>query len=103
MIKLNLPPESKKLEKILRNKFLFEWYSKMLYEDYQVEMSYYKYLGLLTNPEGFKKIEELNNKNNGVTQMIENQMYDNPEDAMKDLEKLGISKINSGEGIEEIE
>lgn len=84
MTKLRLNPEE--LEKILYNKFLFDFYSKMLVEDYEIEMSRFKYLGLLTNPDGYKKIEDANSE--VLKEKVKNRMYRDGIEATQEISKL---------------
>lgn len=62
MTHLNLPPNSLELRKILHNKISFTVYSLLLAQDYAADFEKFKYVGLLTNPEGFAKIEGLDDK-----------------------------------------
>jgi len=97
MTKLNLKPDSKQLDNILRNRFLFEWYSSMIFQDYEIEMNRFELIAMFTNPEGFKKYKEIQGK---VKPSVPE--YRDGIEATKELEKFGI-KQNSEEGIESIE
>lgn len=59
MTKLNLKPNSRELRKILKNKFLFTYYVDMINKDNEEKWELFKYLGMLTNFEGYKQIERL--------------------------------------------
>lgn len=98
MTKLNLSPDSKQLEKILRNRYLFEWYSTMIFEDYEVELRGAELVAMFTNPEAFKKYKEIQGK---YTEPKVKEYKDGIE-ATKELEKFK-NKPESTEGIEEIE
>jgi hypothetical protein len=84
MTKLGLGPNSPELETILKNKLLFIHYSNMIVEDEKQEMEKFKYLGLLTNPDGYQKIEDVINPKKKVT----NQLYKDGKEATKALKKL---------------
>ena len=59
MTKLQLKPNSPELNRMMTNKFLFSWYAKMVMEDYELEMSRYKYLAMFTNPEAYQQVEKM--------------------------------------------
>ena len=100
MTKLNLSPDSKQLEKILKNRFLFEWYSSMIFEDYETEMNRFEFLALFTNPEGFRNYKEMQ----GKLKPISHEFSDGIQ-ASKELEKFGIKHKEPiiEEGIEDVE
>lgn len=54
--KTNFPPHSKELNIIMKNKVLFNFYATMISEDYKKDFEKAKFVGLLTNPEGYKEI-----------------------------------------------
>lgn len=99
---LGLKSNSEELERIMRSKVLFNWYSKMLMEDYELEMSRFKYLGILTNPDGYKKLEEASKKKDEQV----NSLYSDGKQATQELQSLITQlKVNESEeeGLEELE
>jgi hypothetical protein len=97
MTKLNLSPDSKQLEKILRNKYLFEWYSQMIFDDFESEMRGFELVAMFTNPEAFKKYKEIS----GKYEIKNNSEFKDGIEATKELEKFKTITIE--EGIEDIE
>ena len=79
------------------NRFLFEHYSSMVIEDYEREFANFQYLGMLTNPEGFREIERNRNPLT-VEQITAGQLSQDGEEATdrieKENEKYGIKRID---------
>ena len=103
MTKLNLKPGSKELENILRNRFLFNWYSKMLLEDFESDMNKFKYLGMLTNPEGYMEIEKANDRGYLKKLIGGTSKFKDGKEATETLRKMGLIEEEKMESIEEIE
>lgn len=96
MTKLNLSPDSKQLEKILKNRHLFEWYSNMIFEDYEMEMRGFELIALFTNPDAFKKYKEISGKVDNKKPEFKDGL-----EASRELEKFK-QQVNQ-EGIEDVE
>lgn len=78
----------------------------MLLEDYEMQMQGFKLVGMLTNPEGYKQIEEFKNKGHFAQEVSRTQLFKDGIEATKELEQLGLTKTkkeDSGDGIAEIE
>ena len=105
MTKLHLRPGSKELENILRNRFLFNWYSKMLMEDWELEWGKYEYLGMLTNYDGAIAIKRSREKGSFEKEMMNNMQFKDGVEATKKLKELGIIKEDNQkeDDLEEIE
>lgn len=77
----------------MNNKFLFEHYANMVIEDYDREFSMFKYLGMLTNPEGYSMIEKKLNPTD-IKQLTSGQRHSDGEKATEHIQKenqeLGI-------------
>lgn len=54
--KTQYPPHSRELNIIMKNKVLFNFYATMIAEDYKKDFEKAKFVGLLTNPEGYHQI-----------------------------------------------
>ena len=68
------------------NKHLFTHYANMVIQDYDREFSMFKYLGMLTNPEGYREIERLNNPPT-IEEILKGQISTDGDDATDRLEK----------------
>lgn len=91
MTALNLSPDSEVLQKILRNRVLFVYYVEMIKQDLKLEWDRFKYLGALTNPEGYKAIED-----QMMTPKYRNifQQYNDGHEATEELKKLNLIQNN---------
>lgn len=78
------------------NKFFFNHYANMVIEDYEREFDNFRYLGMLTNPEGFKELEKHRNPPT-KEQITAGQISQDGEEAtdriQKENEKYGIANF----------
>lgn len=92
MTALNLSPDSEILKKILRNRVLFTYCVQMISQDIKLEWDHFKYLGVLTNPEGFRELE-----NTATEPKYKNifQQYSDGHQATEAIKKLNLSQNSS--------
>lgn len=63
---------------------MFHNYTQMLIEDHDTKFGMFKYLAMLTNPEGFKQIENIQNPQ----RLVEKQKFESGKQADKHFDKL---------------